>query len=155
MLQSTGGVANSFDSVVAKAYLEDMETTNTAAPARHPRVRIRRLPVFTFAEWMANRHPGIELARETDVAELIGGAMLERTRHGRGKLRAPGHRLMVTARFVTEFDAAVAGGEIPSKTVFTPLRSDSRADAAYERVTARRAARRSVTTSVNGGSDDV
>jgi len=146
-----------------------------------PRVRVRRLPVYTFEEWRLAFHPNyfragerraagaevragerraagaevragaaggasapepIELSRDADVADLLGGLMCERTRHGRGKLGAPARRICAEAELRALYDAEVAAGRVPMMMLISPLREESAADAAYARAQARRAARR-------------
>lgn len=97
--------------------------------------RVILKPELSFSQWLAKKGiPADSLASDNDLANLIGGMFAERTKAGRGKLKAPAARIAETQRLTAEYEAEIASGKIAMLEERVPLHPESSAaDAAYIR----------------------
>ena len=96
-------------------------------------------PEISFSEWIAQQ--GIDtskLARDSDYAELIGGAFTAASQADRGKLKAPARRIEYTDQLKRAYQEQIESGAIRSIAKSQPLNWENKADQAYARMQIKR-----------------
>ncbi len=97
-------------------------------------------PEISFQEWVITQ--GVDpatLARDSDYAEVIGGALSASTKAAQGKLKRPLESLESTKQLKIAYQKQVESGAIRTITKSQPLDWESKADQAYARMQIKRA----------------
>lgn len=97
-------------------------------------------PEVSFKEWVIKQ--GIDpatLARDSDYAEVIGGAFTVSTKAAQGKLKRPLESLESTNQLKIAYQKQIESGAIRTVTKSQPLDWGSEADQAYARMQIKRA----------------
>ena len=104
--------------------------------------RTESKPSITFKEFFSiNGGDSSQLPLEHDIANFIGGSICESTKHGRGKLKAIGHRLNYEQHWQTRYKEAIENGSIPTVEFQIELNPNREQDLAYARIRHKRAKR--------------
>jgi hypothetical protein len=110
--------------------------------------RVERKPAQGIDDWAKSRGREADLAfgaNDINVANLIGGALTESTRHGRGKVKTLISKLADYNRLTADYNKSVASGEVPMVEKLVPLDTvNSKADQAYVRSMHKRAIRKAL-----------
>lgn len=97
-------------------------------------------PEISFSEWAERQgYDSSMLARDSDYAEVIGGALTASTKAAQGKLKAPAKRVEYTQQLKSAYQNLVATGEIKSVEKSQPLDWNNEQDRAYTRMQIKRA----------------
>lgn len=102
--------------------------------------RVDRVPSPTFDEFIRELgYSAADLPTDTDTARLIGGSITERTRAGRGKLKALDAKHRLQADLLARYEAAKQRGDIRLIDTPRPIVRGHEPDEAYLRCQHRRA----------------
>lgn len=97
-------------------------------------------PEISFSDWIAQQ--GIDaskLARDSDYAELIGGAFTAVSQADRGKLKSHARRIEYTDQLKRAYQEQIESGVIRSIAKSQPLDWENKAGQAYARMQIKRA----------------